>query len=156
MAKSTTAVTPLHSSYCSLALSRRCMIGLVPLKQSWSTLQWGHNDPNGVANHRRFDCLLSRFFRRRSENSSKPRVNGLCGGHPPVTGGVPSQRVSNVENVSIWWRHHGIGKCIIQISTNITTTKQSTANHAHTSWEILQSPEITDTKQTHDAIITSL
>ena len=34
------------------------------------------------------------------------RVTGLCEGNPPVTGGFPSQRASNAENVSIWWRHH--------------------------------------------------
>ena len=27
-------------------------------------------------------------------------------GNPPVTGGFPSQRASNTENISIWWRHH--------------------------------------------------
>ena len=31
---------------------------------------------------------------------------GLCEGNPPVTSGFPSQRVSDAENVSIWWRHH--------------------------------------------------
>ena len=31
----------------------------------------------------------------------------LCEGNPPVTGGFPSQRVSNAENVSFWWRHRG-------------------------------------------------
>ena len=30
-------------------------------------------------------------------------------GNPSVTGGFPSQRVSNAENVSIWWRHHDSG-----------------------------------------------
>ena len=28
-------------------------------------------------------------------------------GNPPLTGGIPSQRASNAENVPIWWRHHG-------------------------------------------------
>ena len=28
----------------------------------------------------------------------------------PVTGEFPAQRVSNAENVSIWWRHHVISK----------------------------------------------
>ena len=28
--------------------------------------------------------------------------------NPPVTGGFPSQRASNAENVSIWWRQHGL------------------------------------------------
>ena len=36
----------------------------------------------------------------------RPRVTGLCEGNPPVAGGFPSQRASNAENVSIWWRHH--------------------------------------------------
>ena len=27
-------------------------------------------------------------------------------GKPPVTGGFPSQRASNAENVAIWWRHY--------------------------------------------------
>ena len=33
---------------------------------------------------------------------------GLCEGNPTVTGGFPSQGTSNAENVSIWWRHHGL------------------------------------------------
>ena len=31
---------------------------------------------------------------------------------PPVTGGFPSQRLSNAENVSIWWRHHEISSAL--------------------------------------------
>ena len=31
---------------------------------------------------------------------------GLYEGNSPVTGEFPSQRASNAENVSIWWRHH--------------------------------------------------
>ena len=30
----------------------------------------------------------------------------------PVTGEFPAQRASNVENVSIWWLHHGIFQCM--------------------------------------------
>ena len=33
-------------------------------------------------------------------------VTGLCEGSSPVTGELPAQRASNVEKVSIWWRHH--------------------------------------------------
>ena len=29
----------------------------------------------------------------------------------PVTGGFPSQRASNAENVSIWWHHHDYPLC---------------------------------------------
>ena len=69
------------------------------------TLQWRHNEPY-VSNHRRLDCLLDRLFRRRSGKTSKFRVTGLCEGNSPVTGEFPTQRASNAENVSIWWRHH--------------------------------------------------
>ena len=73
---------------------------------SRSTSQWLHYERNGVSNHRCIDCLLSRLFRRRSKKTSKLRVTGLCEGNPPVTGGFPSQRASNEENFSIWWRHY--------------------------------------------------
>ena len=36
------------------------------------------------------------------------RVTDLCEGNSPVTGEFPAQRTSNVENVSIWWRHHEV------------------------------------------------
>ena len=52
--------------------------------------------------------LFNRLFRRRSKKISKLRVTGLCEENPPVTSGFPSQRASNAENVSIWWRHHAI------------------------------------------------
>ena len=69
-------------------------------------LQRRHNDCVGVSNHRRLYCLFNRLFRRRSKKTSKLRVTGLCDGNLPVTGGFIPQRVSNTENVSIWWRHH--------------------------------------------------
>ena len=70
------------------------------------TLQWRHNGHDGVSNHRLLDCLLNRLFRRRRKKISKFCVTGLCEWKSPVTDGFPSQRVSNAENVSIWWRHH--------------------------------------------------
>ena len=60
------------------------------------SLLWRHNGPDGVSNHQHRDCLLNRLFRRRSKKTSKLRV----------TNEFPAQRVSNAENVSIWWRHH--------------------------------------------------
>ena len=46
--------------------------------------------------------------RRRSKQSSKLRVTGLCAENSPATGEFPAQRASDVENVSIWWRHHDV------------------------------------------------
>ena len=70
------------------------------------SLQWRHNERDGVSNHTPHDCSLNRLFRRRSKKASKLRVTGLCADNSPVTGEFPAQRASNAENISIWWRHH--------------------------------------------------
>ena len=62
---------------------------------------------DSVSKHQPHDCLLNHLFRRRSKKTSKLRVTGRCEGILPTTGEFPTQRASNAENVSIWWRHHG-------------------------------------------------
>ena len=69
-------------------------------------LQWHHNEQDGFSNHCCLDSLLNNQFRHRSRKTSKLCVPGLCEGNSLVTGEFPTQRASNVENVSIWWRHH--------------------------------------------------
>ena len=71
-------------------------------------LQWRHNGHDGVSNHQPCQCLLTRLFRYRSKKTSKLRVTGLGAGNSPVTDEFPAQMPSNAENVSIWWRHHGL------------------------------------------------
>ena len=73
---------------------------------STTTLQWRHNDHDGVSNHQPRGCFLNRLFRRRSKKTSKLRVTGLC----DRTGKFPAQVASNAENISIWWRHHEAAK----------------------------------------------
>ena len=67
------------------------------------SLQWRHSERDDVLNHRRLDCLLNRLFRCRSKKASNRLVFVR-----ETTGErwFPSQRASNAENVSIWWRHH--------------------------------------------------
>ena len=43
---------------------------------------------------------------RRSKETSKLRVTGLCEGNSPLTDEFLAQMARNAENVSIWWRHH--------------------------------------------------
>ena len=74
----------------------------------WCALLWRHYERDIVSNHQRLYCSLNRWFRRRSKMTLKLGVTGLCVGNSPVTGEFPAQRASNAENVSIWWRHHGI------------------------------------------------
>ena len=73
-----------------------------------SSLQWCHNERDGVSNHQPRDCLLNPLFRRGSKKTPMLHVTGICEGNSPVTGDFPTQTASNAENVSIWWRHHVI------------------------------------------------
>ena len=70
------------------------------------SLQWRHKEHDIVSNHQPHDCSLNRLFRRRSKKTSKLRDIGLCEGNSPVAGEFLALRASNVENISIWWRHH--------------------------------------------------
>ena len=90
------SLTPRYKYYRSIY---RCQV--LPL-----SLHWRHNGHNSVSNHQPHDCLFLRLFRRRSKETSKLRVTGLCVGNSPGTGEFPAQMASNAENVSIWWRHH--------------------------------------------------
>ena len=60
--------------------------------KSIPTLQWRHEESDGVSNHDPHDYLLNRLIRRRSNKTSKLRVTGLCGGNSPATGEFPAQR----------------------------------------------------------------
>ena len=77
------------------------------------SLQWRHNEHDGISNHQPHHCLLNRLFGRRSKKTSKLRITGLCVGNSPGTGEFPAQMVSNVENVSIWWRHHDTDSLVL-------------------------------------------
>ena len=70
------------------------------------SLQWRHNEHDGVSNHQSHHCLLNRLFRRRSKKTPKLRVTGLCAGNSPVASEFPTQMASNAENVSIRRRNH--------------------------------------------------
>ena len=98
--------------FCKLAFS-----GLIMVSAEWWVFEFGvitsgtyiiklrHNEHRGVSKHRHLHCLLNHLFRRRSKETSKLRVTGLCEGNSSVTGESPAQR-ADAENVSIWWRHH--------------------------------------------------
>ena len=52
------------------------------------SLQWCHNERDGVSNHRRNGCLLNRVFGHRWNKTSKLSVIAFCLGNPTVTGGT--------------------------------------------------------------------
>ena len=83
-----------------------------------NTLQWRHHELDGITNHQPHDCLLNCLFRRWSKKTSKLRVTGLCEWNSPMTGEFPAYTASNAENASIWWRHHCLSICKLDISMN--------------------------------------
>ena len=99
------------------------------------SIQWRHNEHDGVSNHRCHDCLLNRLFRHRSKKTWKLRVTCLCDGNSPMTGEFPEQTASNVKNVSIWWRHHGNREVLpatILLSQEMLKAGKSKAINAYT------------------------
>ena len=94
------------------------------------TLRWRHDERLGVSNHQPHDCLLNRWYRCRSKNTSKLLGTGLWGGNSPVIGEFPAQRASNAENVSIWWRHHGY-QPLLSVTTQHMTTWTPVIPHRH-------------------------
>ena len=64
------------SFHLSCSPSKRTAICSKPLR-------WRHNGPDSVSNHQPHVCLLNRLFRRRSKETSKLRVTGLCVGNSP-------------------------------------------------------------------------
>ena len=52
------------------------------------TLQWRHNERDGILNHQPPDYLLNRLFKAQIKETSKLRVPGLYEGNSPVTGPV--------------------------------------------------------------------
>ena len=78
------------------------------IAQMVRALQWHHDGRDSVIISQPRDCLLSRWFRRRLNKTSKLRVTCLCAPNSPVPGEFPAKMSSYAENFSIWWRHHSI------------------------------------------------
>ena len=89
----------------------KCCLGYIII--SWIyvinliiSLQWGHNERDGVPYHQRLGCLLNRLFRL----YKKKNINAPCPW--PLwresTGDrwIPLTKASYAENLSIWWCHH--------------------------------------------------
>ena len=84
---------------CACACVNRALYSLFPLR-------WRHNGHHCVSNHRSLGCLFYTLFKPTSKKTSRPALLVLCEENSPLTGEFSSQRTSNAENVSIWWRHN--------------------------------------------------
>ena len=96
------------------------------------SLRWRHDWRDGVSNHQPRDCSLNCLFRRRWRKTSKLRVTCLFEWNSLVTGEFLAQRASNVENVCIWWHHHGT---VIQtLLKNFSVVKLTPRQYCFKQW----------------------
>ena len=79
---------------------------LYDIQLGYTSLQWRHNGHDGVSFTSLMVVYSTVYYGRRSKKTSKLCVTGLCAGNSPVTCEFQAQMASNMENVSIWWRHH--------------------------------------------------
>ena len=81
-----------------------------PLAQGkgWLLLHYNDGIMNAMASQITSFAIVywTVYSRRWSRKTSKLRITGLCAGNSPVIGEFPTQSISNVENISIRWRHH--------------------------------------------------
>ena len=124
---SSNVLTQIHSNNCEIMLHYSDVFS---------------NEHDGVSNHQPHGCLLNLLFRRRSKKTSKFCFTGLCAGNSPVTGEFPTQRASNVENVSIWWCHHGLSRSTTLVPDsgnhqNENSILRVISHKMHWGWHIL-------------------
>ena len=83
------------------------MFGSFALYQNYNTLQWSHNERDGVLSLA-FRWFAQPFDQAQIKENIKVRRHRLWWGNSPVTGEFPAQRASDADNVSISWRHHSL------------------------------------------------
>ena len=89
------------------------------------SLQWRHNERDGISNQQPHDCLLNRF-RRRSKKTSKLHVTGpLCG---EFTGDRWIPRTKGQKR----------GKCFLLIRSSCKTVQHSIISCAAQQWQKIQ------------------
>ena len=67
-----------------------------------NTLKWRYNERDGA-----MITSVSIICSTGAGQTPKLHITDFCEGNPLVTGGFPSQRASNAENVFIRWLDHG-------------------------------------------------
>ena len=72
-----------------------------------NSLEWRHNERHGVSNHQPHDCLLNRWFRRRSKQTSKVLFTGLWAGISPQKGLV-TRKVFPFDDVIMYQLWHAM------------------------------------------------
>ena len=108
-----------HYDMCHATEACKCIMDIVhrpflmfpinerpPLIGPWNTLQWCHNESDGVLNHQHLNCLLKHFFMRRSKKYQSSKSLAFVRGIQQWLVDSPHKGPVTWINVSIWWHHH--------------------------------------------------
>ena len=87
------------------------------------SLRWRHNGRDSVSNHQPHHCLLNHLSRRRSKETSKLRVTGLCAGNSPGP-------VNSPHKWPVTRKMFPFDDVIMIMSVSITTYYYSTYKYA--------------------------
>ena len=71
-----------------------------------TSLQWRHNERDGISNHRRVDCLP--FVQAQIKENIKASHRWPLWEEFTGDRWLPCTKTSNAENVPIWWHHYVI------------------------------------------------
>ena len=88
--------------------------------------QWRHNGHDGVSNHEPHGRFLNRLFKAQIKETPKLHVTGLCAWNSAVTGEFPAQRDSYAEDVTMWWRYHGVFRHGNHLVTSLVVFRNTT------------------------------
>ena len=96
---------------------------------STSSLQWRHNGHDSVSNHQPHHCLLKRLFRRRSKQTSKLRVTGLCVGNSPGAVNSPhkwpvTRKMFPFDDVILYIFSPGMDPCSLLIPSSVASSSR--------------------------------
>ena len=63
-----------------------------------TVMLWEHH---GISNYWKLDCLFHSLFGLIQSHHHSFALRALCEGNPPIIGGIPSQRASKEESMSM-------------------------------------------------------
>ena len=83
-----------------------CLISIINIILDTGAVQGHYSDVIMSGTASQITSIAHSFVQVQINETSKLYITDLCERNPPVTGGFPSQRACDEENVSIWWRHY--------------------------------------------------
>ena len=125
-------VSRCRETYICIYMDLKLPYYLADVSVAYVALRWRHNGRDWHLKSPASRLFTQPFIQTQIKENIKALCHWLCAGNSSGTGEFPARMASNAENVSIWWRHHGISQqhdhCDTQ-SRGLETLPHS--NHQH-------------------------